>query len=112
MCTRGNHQRLCIDEQVEILIGFTICLECCLVFACRQDTLLGASSHDYTCRVLPFKQVSNPIRVHVHLEVLADQLNGFFVSGPVITQQTLVTSALAASAPLPCLPCFCSVLLC
>ena len=59
-----------------------------------------------------FKQVSNPIRIHVHLKVLVDQLNGFFVSGPVITQQTLVTSALAASAPLPCLPCFCTVLLC
>ena len=77
-----------------------------------KTRLLDASSHDHTCRVLPFKQASNPIRVHVHLEVLVHQLNGFFVSGPVTTQQTLVTSALAASAPLPCLPCFCTVLLC
>ena len=50
-----------------------------VVFTCRRDTLLDASSHDHTCRVLPFKQVSNPIRVDVHLEVLVHQLNGFFV---------------------------------
>ena len=30
-------------------------------------------------------------------------------SGSAITQQTLVTSALVASASLPCLPCFCTV---
>ena len=36
-----------------------------------------------------FKQVSNPIRVDVHLEVLVHQLNGFFVS---LTRQNTIDS--------------------
>ena len=48
-CVRAaNHQHLCIDEQVEILIGFTICLKRDLILACHRDTLLDASSHDHT----------------------------------------------------------------
>ena len=42
------------------------------------------------------------------IEVLVDHLMDFFVSGSAVTQQTLVNSALVASAPLPCLPCFCT----
>ena len=41
---------------------------------------LDASSHDHTYRVHSTKQISNPIRVHMNLEVLVHQLNGFFIS--------------------------------
>ena len=51
-----------------------------LILACRRDTLLDASSHDQTYRVHSTKQISNPIRVHMNLEVLVHQLNGFFIS--------------------------------
>ena len=75
-------------------------------------------SHDHTCRVLPSKQVSDPIRLDVRLEVLVHQLNGFFVS--VTRHNTIRLSSTMLLlpallpwidiAPLPCLPCFCTVL--
>ena len=43
------------------------------------------------------------------LEVIVDRLIDFFVSGSATAQQTLVTSALVASAPPPCLGCVCTV---
>ena len=67
-----------------------------LVFARRQSTLLGAScSHPSRAGLLVTLLL---------LEVLVGRLIDFFVSGSAIAQQSLVTSALVASAPLLCLP--------
>ena len=66
-----------------------------LIIACHRDTLLDASSHDHTCRVHSTKQVSNPIRVHMHpgKSSCINSMGSSFL-GPVIPQQTLVNSAL------------------
>ena len=91
--TCGNHQHLCIDEQVEILLGFTICLKRDLILACHRDTLLDAFSHDHTCRVLPSK---SPIQSDSTCTWKSSCINSMGSSflWPVITQHTLVNSAL------------------
>ena len=82
---RQRFKHLCIDEEVEILIGSHVDVVH-VVFTCRRDTLLDASWKNHTCRVLPFKQVFNPIRVTCTCKSSCINSMGSKFLWPVITQ--------------------------
>ena len=115
MCACGNHQHLCIDEQVEILNGFTKVLYTlfALFVETRSSVPLASSFTDFLilCSIFSFlidnlehshcqhERLATVVVALFLIEVLVDHLMDFFVSNSSATQQTvnsaLVTSVLA-----------------